>query len=434
MWGSLRSFFAPPIAADPAQTTTQLTWIVRLRWLALGAQILSIFFGLEFKVLEPSLVPAFVSVIGLLAAFNLATWFILRRGRELPRSQILLQLSADVTALSTLIALTGGAWNPLVPILFVHSVLGAMLLDGRSGLIFVGLLILCLGLIQANSHIPPRLEPTLLPAELLFPAQYVIAVVFFILTAWLSRTLAALQQHASMSRDRQIRIDRLRAVGALAAGLSHELATPLNTVQLRLARLARVPELHDSSDLRTAREELERCGEVLRHMAGSQLEPERLSLEVVDVAELARQVCNSVSKVNEDTLIDFEGDGRGPRRALLPSVAFSQALINLIENAIESHSSTGRVDVSVRGAGDHVDLTVADRGSGWPLLVRQHLGEPFVTTKERGVGLGLYYVHSLSEAIGARLILEDRPGGGAIARVSLPAVVSVPSGPSEMEA
>ena len=155
---------------------------------------------------------------------------------------------------------------------------------------------------------------------------------------------------------------------------------------------------------------------------------------MVDVAELARQVCNSVSKVNEDTLIDFEGDGRGPRKALLPSVAFSQALINLIENAIESHSSTGRVDVSVRGAGDHVDLTVADRGSGWPLLVRQHLGEPFVTTKERGVGLGLYYVHSLSEAIGARLVLEDRPGGGAIARVSLPAVVSVSSGPSEMEA
>ena len=427
MWDSLRSFFAPPIAADPAQSTTQLTWIVRLRWLALGAQILSIFFGLEFDVLEPSLVPAFLGVIGLLASFNVATWFALRQGWELPRSQILLQLAADIAALSTLIALTGGAWNPLVPILFVHSVLGAMLLDGRSGLIFVGLLIVCLGLIQANSHIPPRLEPSLLPAQILFPAQYLIAVVFFILTAWLSRTLVALQHHASLSRDRQIRIDRLRAVGALAAGLSHELATPLNTVQLRLARLARVSELQGSSDLKTAREELERCGEVLRHMAGSQLEPERLSLEVLDVAHLARQVCSSVSKVNEDVPIDFISDGRGPRRALLPSVAFSQALINLIENAIESDPEGRGVDVSVQGAGDHVDLVVADRGNGWPALVRQHLGEPFVTTKERGVGLGLYYVHSLSEAIGASLNLEDRPGGGAIARVSLPAVVVAPS-------
>lgn len=433
MWDTLRSFFAPPISADPAPSLTRLTWLVRVRWLAVGAQILSVGFGLEFEVLEPAYLPVFTGVIAMLAAFNAGTWLALRRGRPLTRNQILFQLSADIAALSTLLALTGGAWNPLVPILFVHSVLGAMLLEGRSGLLFVGILILSLGLIQANSHIPPGLENALMPAEILFPAQYLIAVVFFILTAWLSRTLAALQLHASQARARQIRIDRLRAVGALAAGLSHELATPLNTVQLRLARLARAPELAEHPDLVTAREELERCGEVLRHMAGSQLDPERLALEVVDVAQLARQVCSSVSKVNEDVPIHFAWDGRGPRRALVPSVAFSQALINLIENAIESRDDAGPVDVSVHGAGDHVDLVVADRGAGWPAMVRSHLGEPFVTTKERGVGLGLYYVHSLAEAIGARLALEDRQGGGAIARVSLPAVMPGQSGPAEAE-
>ncbi|MCH2184813.1 sensor histidine kinase, partial [Myxococcota bacterium] len=136
---------------------------------------------------------------------------------------------------------------------------------------------------------------------------------------------------------------------------------------------------------------------------------------------------------NKDIPIDFTWDGRGPRRALLPSVAFSQALINLIENAIESDPSGRGVDVSVQGVGDHVDLVVSDRGNGWPTLVRQHLGEPFVTTKERGVGLGLYYVHSLSEAIGATLTLEDRPGGGAMARVSLPAVVATAPSATEVE-
>ena len=433
MWDALRSFFAPPISADPAPSTTQLAWIVRLRWLALTAQVLSMPFGVQFEVLEPRLVPAFLGVIAALAAFNAASWLALQRDWPLPRNHTLVQLGADVAALSTLLALTGGAWNPLVPILFVHSVLGAMLLEGRSGLVFVGILVVSLGLIQANSHIPPQLEESLLPAEILFPAQYLIAVVFFILTAWLSRTLTALQQHASQARQRQIRIDRLRAVGALAAGLSHELATPLNTVQLRLARLARTPELCDDADLLTAREELERCGEVLRHMAGSQLDPERLALEVVDIAQLARQVCSSVSKVNEDVPIEFTWDGYGPRRALVPSVAFSQALINLIENAIESDHDGGSVDIAVQGAGDHVDLVVADRGAGWPAMVRNHLGEPFVTPTERGGGLGLYYVHSLAEAIGASLALEDRPGGGAIARVSLPAVTPGQSGTAEAE-
>lgn len=425
MWETLRSFFAPPISADPAQSTTKLVWLVRLRWLALTAQILSIGFGLEFEVLEPRLVTSFVGVIAVLAAFNGATWIALQRGWTLPQGQILLQLCADIAALSTLLALTGGAWNPLVPILFVHSVLGAMLLQGRSGLLFFGILIMSLALIQANSNIPPSLADSLLPASILFPAQFLIALVFWILTAWLSRTLIALQHHVALGRERQTRIDRLRAVGALAAGLSHEFATPLNTAQLRLARLGRSEGLSEHPDLVTAREELERCGEVLRHMAGSQLHPERLAFEEVDVAQLARRVCGSVSKVNEDVPIHFKSDGRSPRTAMVPSVAFSQALINLIENAIESGGTGQEVDVSVTAAGDHVDLVVADRGEGWPAMVRSHLGEPFVTTKPNGVGLGLYYVHSLAEAIGATLALEDRDGGGAIARVSLPGVESM---------
>jgi two-component system sensor histidine kinase RegB len=422
MWETIRSFFAPPIAADPAQSTTQLLWIVRLRWLAISAQLISIPVALEFEVLEPRLLPAFVAVIALLASWNIATWFTLQRGWQLQRAQIPVQLCVDIAALSTLLALTGGAWNPLVPILFVHTVLGAMLLEGRTSLVLFSVLILCLALIQANSHIPPELEGSLLPAVMLFPAQLIIAGVFWILTAWLSRTLTALQQHVVTARERKTRIDRLRAVGALAAGLSHEFATPLNTAQLRLSRLARSEGLQENSDLVTAREELERCGEVLRHMAGSQLEPERLSFTVVDIGDLARQVCSSMAKVYKGLTIHFHTDGRGPRRALVPSVAFSQALINLIENAIESAGENKPIDVIVRGGFDHVDLVVADRGEGWPAMVRNHLGEPFVTTKQDGVGLGLYYVHSLAEAIGAQLTLEDRTDGGAIAHVSLPVV------------
>ncbi len=245
------------------------------------------------------------------------------------------------------------------------------------------------------------------------------ALVFWILTAWLSRTLQALQADLSAARERQTRIDRLRAVGALAAGLSHEFATPLNTAQLRLGRLARSMDLTENPDLITAREELNRCGEVLRHMAGSQLDPERLSLEAADLDALVAQVCRGIAN-DQGVSIRYRATGRAPYRALIPSVAFSQGLINLIDNALQSGGEDSVVDVWVEGGVDHVDLSVADRGPGWPEIVRNHLGEPFVTTKPGGVGLGLYYVHSLSEAIGASLLLEDRPQGGAVARISLP--------------
>jgi len=157
-------------------------------------------------------------------------------------------------------------------------------------------------------------------------------------------------------------------------------------------------------------------------MAGSQLQPDRLSLEVVDLDAIVRQVCESVGRVHDEATIRFLADGRGPKRVLIPPIAFSQALINLVDNSIESGGRDSEVEMVVQREGTRVELKVQDRGSGWPEVVRRHLGEPFVTTKPEGVGLGLYYVYSLAEAIGAQLTLEDREFGGAVARISLPLV------------
>ncbi|HEB89169.1 MAG TPA: HAMP domain-containing histidine kinase [Deltaproteobacteria bacterium] len=422
MLETLRSFFDPPITAEPEQSTAKLAWVVRLRWVAITAQLLTILPALEFELLEPGMLPLFVAVIATLTVLNVGTWIGLRRGSKGTPFHLFVQLGADILALSALLILTGGAWNPMVPILLVHTVLGALLLEGRLGLAFFGLLLASLGLIQANSHIPPGLAGTLVPGNILFPAQIVVVLVFWILTAWLSRTLDSLKIWFAEAQERKTRIDRLRAVGALAAGLSHEFATPLNTAQLKLARLRRRPELEKDADLRTAIEELERCGDILRHMAGSQLHPDRLPLEVVDLEALVRQVCRSVSTVHEEATIHFLGDGRGPKPVLIPAVAFSQALINLVDNAIESGGPRGEIEIVVQRNGSRAELSVQDRGSGWPEVVRRHLGEPFVTTKPEGIGLGLYYVHSLTEAIGAELTLHDREFGGAVARISLPIV------------
>lgn len=419
---TLRSLLDPPLATDPAHDTAKLAWIVRLRWIALAAQLGAILPALHFRLLEPALVPAFAGVIACVAIVNLGTTLRLRRGGRPGPEALIAQLTVDIAATSALLALSGGAWNPLVPILFVHAGLGALLLDGRRSLLFFGLLIGSLLLLQAFSRIPPGLEETLVPARILFPAQLLVAMGFWFLTAWLSRTLTMLQHHFASVRERKTRIDRLRAVGALAAGLSHEIATPLNTAQLRLARLSRAPDLADHPDLVAAREAVLRCEEVLRHMAGAPLRPEGLHFEVVDVDELVERICASVGRVQEGASIAFRREGPGPHRALLPPVAFGQGLIALIENAIEAAGSEQPVDVVVGRAGGRVEVSVLDRGTGWPEVVRAHLGEPFVTTKPDGIGLGLYYVHSLVEAVGARFEVEDRPDGGAAARVSLPAL------------
>ena len=413
--------FAPPVSADPAEDAAKLAWVVRLRWIALSAQLLSIPPALAFQLLEPRLLPVFLGVIAALASVNVLTWAGIRKRHPSERHSytLLIQLGLDIAALSALLAITGGAWNPLVPILFVHAGIGALLLRGHQSLIFFLLLISCLILLQLFSHIPPGLDGMLVPPLILFPAQALVAVVFWILTVWLSRTLTVLQQEFIRTRERQTRTDRLRAVGALAAGLSHEFATPLNTAQLKLARLGRRRELENDSDLEIAAEALDRCHDILRHMAGAPLRPEGLDLEVVQVDELVKQVCSSVSQADASASILVDVEGHATRRALLPAVAFSQALLNLIDNATESAGAEQKIDVLVQSRPGQIDVSVLDRGAGWPKIVRTHIGQPFLTTKPNGVGLGLYYVHTLAEALGGTFHLEDRPDGGAIARISL---------------
>ncbi|MBW2271926.1 MAG: HAMP domain-containing histidine kinase [Deltaproteobacteria bacterium] len=423
---TIRSFLEPPISAAPTHAAAKLVWIVRLRWIAVAAQLLAVAPALELRLLEPRLLPPFLGITASLVILNAGTRVYLLRGGRVQPGLVLLQLSADVAALTGLLGITGGAWNPLAPILFVHVALGALLLEGGLGLFFFGLLLACLGLIQLRPHIPPGLEEALLPPRVLIPAQLAIAVAFWLLTVSLSRTLIALQNSFALLSERKTRVDRLRAVGALAAGTCHEFATPLNTAQLRLTRLARNRNIASDPDLELANEALERCGDILRRMAGSQLRPEALELEAVDVDTLVESVCASVTGAAQEALADvhFERQDQMPRRALLPQFAFSHALLNLIENAQETTPAQEHVDVEVRSRGDRIDVCVHDRGAGWPEVVREHLGEPFVTTKPEGGGLGLYYVHSFVEAVGAELVLEDRRGGGATARVSLPALTT----------
>ncbi len=409
----------PPLARVGDGNAAKLGWLVRLRWIALVAQSLSIVPALRFDLLERERVPVFFAVVAALALLNAVTGQRLRAGREVSAINLGAQLFADIAALSTLLALSGGAWNPLVPLLFFHAGLGALLLEARVSLAFFWSLVACLALVQAFGHVPPGLAAARVAPAVLFPAQFLVAGVFWLFTTWLSHTLVALQTQVHAGREQKGRIDRLRAVGALAAGLSHEFATPLNTAMLKLDRLARKLDLDAESTLHEAREALVRCGDILRQMAGSQLRPDGLRLEVGDVADLVEQVCAGLRAEEPAVPLRFRRE-RGSALVVLPAIAFTQAVLNLIENALEESTPEAPVEVDVRGTPEHVEIEVRDHGPGWPAIVRAHLGEPFVTTRPAGVGLGLYFAYTLAETVGGRLELDDTPGGGAIARLVLP--------------
>jgi two-component system sensor kinase FixL len=99
-------------------------------------------------------------------------------------------------------------------------------------------------------------------------------------------------------------------------------------------------------------------------------------------------------------------------------------LLNLIRNAIESMVATPRqrrIAISARNTGaGTIEVAVADNGPGLSDAVKERLFQPFNTSKERGMGVGLSICRTIDEAHGGTIVASDTEGGGATFTFSLP--------------
>jgi len=98
-----------------------------------------------------------------------------------------------------------------------------------------------------------------------------------------------------------------------------------------------------------------------------------------------------------------------------------RAFANLLRNAAEAMNGCGAIDVAVARDGDGLVVTIADHGPGVPDELRQHVFEPYFTTKQDGTGLGLALVRQTIEAHNGTITATDTPGGGATFSIVLAA-------------
>jgi len=224
---------------------------------------------------------------------------------------------------------------------------------------------------------------------------------------------------------------RVSVLGELSGSIAHEVNQPLTAIlsnaQAALHLLAK--ESPDLVEIRDALEEIvhedNRAGEVIHRLRGLLKKGERKA-ENVNVNDLVRstmRLLNSemigrdinVSLDLEDSVFLTRGD----------SVQLQQVLLNLIMNAMDAMASTPMAQrfilVTTRGARtEMVDVCVKDRGHGIRPKANGRVFEPFYTTKEHGLGLGLTLCSTIVKAHQGRLALVNDEAGGAIAVFSLP--------------
>jgi signal transduction histidine kinase len=140
--------------------------------------------------------------------------------------------------------------------------------------------------------------------------------------------------------------------------------------------------------------------------------------EEVDLARVLGEVADLVQPLaaGRDVSLSLEGaamakaDGEQLRRAAL----------NLVRNAVEAAPSGSVVEIAAHERDGEVVVEVADRGAGLTREARERLFRPFFTTKEGGTGLGLALAKKVADAHGGTLVLDDREGGGTVARLVMP--------------
>jgi signal transduction histidine kinase len=217
-------------------------------------------------------------------------------------------------------------------------------------------------------------------------------------------------------------LDRLSALGALTAGMAHEIKNPLGSILGSIEILeSAVPAGDERREfVGILRKEVER----LSALVSSQLElvrsgaPER---EPHDLGEIARSVVDLVRKQAERQGVDLRlSVAPGLPTVLVDAQQLRQAILNLVINAVEAVPVGGRVDVSVAGDLGRVGVVVEDDGPGLDDATLRQAFEPFFTTKERGTGLGLSIAFQIADQHGGDLRAENKAGGGARFRLEIP--------------
>jgi PAS domain S-box-containing protein len=246
------------------------------------------------------------------------------------------------------------------------------------------------------------------------------------------------------SEAQLLEADRLASLGALAAGVAHEINNPLSYVLLNLDHVAReldaragLPDDHAAPSfadlanrLREARSGLERVRLIVQDLKSFS----RVGTE--------RRVAVDVRRVLDSTIDIAANEIRHRARlvrdyGVVPSVEadptrLGQVFLNLLVNAVQAMDESGvernEIRVSAVAAPDgRVVVTIADTGAGIPPELRERIFEPFFTTKPAGVGtgLGLSICRNIVAALGGEIAVTSEVGRGTSFRVTLPAAASV---------
>jgi len=232
-------------------------------------------------------------------------------------------------------------------------------------------------------------------------------------------------------RDMLAHVDRLNTLGEMAAGIAHEINQPLTAISMYAQSGLRFlhrqePQLQRLEDaLGKLSQQAHRAGAVIERMQ-EMTRPHQSHREVVEPTQLLRGIrdLGEVEAQIRNFIIVLHLDDDLPRVSCDP-IQIQQLILNLLRNGMESmranHCKPGsKIVLQARATPSQVRISIIDGGIGVSRKLEKQLYQPFATTKESGMGLGLTISRSIVAAHGDEIEFSNNKNGGATFSFGLP--------------
>lgn len=283
---------------------------------------------------------------------------------------------------------------------------------------------------HAGLPIPPKMGAIL--AAIL--SQAATAIKNLTLVQDLARTNKELEDAHEALKEAQARLiqtSKMGAIGQLAAGIAHELNTPLASIQSNIQSiLAKTKEEKQREQLALAEKGVKKCQEIVSHllMFSRKKEGEGEWVEISKVIEEAMLFTQHLLR-DKDVQFETSCEDIPPIKGNLSELV--QVFINLITNAIDAISFADlqiadfkkqEIKIKAYKELENIIIKIADTGGGIPKDNISKIFEPFFTTKEpgKGTGLGLYMVHEIIKNLGGEITVDSTVGAGTTITIVLP--------------
>ncbi len=418
----------------------QLRWFIRLRWSASAVVILGAlvdWYWLGWYERAPSMVWVGAGLL----AYNTMLWAIMsRRPATTWRNPTLvalawIQILLDLCCLTLLVAWTNGTRSPLLGFFVFHMVISSLLLPRLMAYLWAAISgIMLLGGLWLTEQWPAQ------RMEALFILGWIIMLLITVyLTSNITLSLRRHRRHVLRQRYRiramsvklrhqhqaMVQQEKMAAMGQLAAGVAHEIANPLASIDSLLQLVERKPEQLRKGLAGKLRGQIERITQTVQqltqfaHPGAHQRELTSLD-EVVGWALQMIRFDSRVRKVKIEARREIS-PGAGMINAR--HHAMEQVVVNVILNALDAmvDQPEPRLSIRVRLVGRRCIVEITDNGHGIPPENLDRIFEPFFTTKPvgKGTGLGLAVSHATIHDHGGNIEVESSPAGTKFT-ISLP--------------